>query len=455
MLKNQRLGVLLAALVFALLLFWGLAQREARREAETQLANRYQQAFFDAIAHVENVEVLLAKGLASSAPEQIARIFADLSREATAAQASLTQLPLQQGTLMRTGQFLTQVGDFAYSMTLKAAAGNPPDSAASDLMRRMQSEAALLSAALHQIQQEAADGPMPWRDVQRGARVVLRRESKEVVDESGFARLENHFQQIPQIQYDGPFSDHVLQRQPKGLTGPRVSEARAQEIALRFLEASGREGYRAEAVRRIEGGDIPGYGIAVSRPGARAAEIVLDVSEKGGHVVWMLDKRTVASARIGAEEAVERARRFLEAHGFEDMVPTYASEADNRIVIPFVPEVDGVRIYPDLIKVTVALDDGTIVGYDALGYLMSHHERKLPEPKVTAAQARELVGAQLQVTAEPRLALIPLPTLEEVLTWEVAASLGQERFLVYIDVETGAERQVLRLVQTNEGDLTL
>ena len=58
------------------------------------------------------------------------------------------------------------------------------------------------------------------------------------------------------------------------------------------------------------------------------------------------------------------------------MEPTYVSEAEKRRVIPFVPSQDGVRIYPDQVKVSVALDDGEVVGFEALGYLMAHTERR-------------------------------------------------------------------------------
>ncbi len=453
MTRSWRIGALLAGAAFAVLLVWGLSQMQARREAENQLINRYQQAFFDSIGHVENVEVLLSKGIASSAPEQIVSLFADLAREASAAQANLTQLPLQQGTMMRTSRFLTQVGDFAYSMTRQAAGGSPPDSDSSDLMQRMRREAELLSAALHRIQQEAGDGPMPWEELRRGSNATLREDSKHI-QQTGFTRLESHFQQIPTIQYDGPFSDHLLQREPRGLVGERVSEARAEEIALRFIGGNREAGAEAQAIRRVEGGDIPAYTISVDPPGDRA-EVVMDVSIKGGHIVWMIDKRQVGSAQLSLNDAIDRAQRFLEERGFENMTPTYASQADNRAVIPFVPEIDGVRIYPDLLKVTVALDDGSIVGYEALGYLMSHQERTIDSPEVSAADAREQVASRLNVTDEPRLALIPTPTLNEVLTWEVAATHGEELFLVYVNAANGKEEQVLRIVQTSEGDLAL
>jgi len=88
----------------------------------------------------------------------------------------------------------------------------------------MREEAARISAALHEIQREAAKGSMPWGELQSRTRRRLRQEEQP---DAGFTRLEDHFQKIPVIQYDGPFSDHVLQRKPRGLTGDDVSEEEA------------------------------------------------------------------------------------------------------------------------------------------------------------------------------------------------------------------------------------
>lgn len=471
--RSWRTAALLLAVGVALTALWGANQAQARRALESELAARYQQAFFDAVGHVENVEVLLSKGIAAASPRQLARVFSDVRDQALAAQASLTRLPLVQGALAETSKFLTQVGDFGFTIAKKAAAGTPPSDDEMGLMRRMREEAALISASLHQIQRESAGGRMPWDEIRSRAnrRIAGRggdgddargadgrgaqsdRQGQEG-DDTGFTRLEDHFQRIPVIQYDGPFSDHVLRREPKGLTGDNVSEEGAEEAATAFLPAERKEGYAAEAVRRVEG-RIPAYGVVARPRGRDGAEVVMDVSVKGGHVVWMLTKRDVTTTRISLEEAIDRARAFLKERGFGEMEPTYLTEAENVAVIPFVAVVDGVRIYPDLVKVSLALDNGEVVGFEALGYLMSHHKRDLPEPKIDADEARSRVAAGLEVTGEVRLAVIPLETREEVLTWEVPTRLGDDRFLVYINAETGDEENILRIVRSGEGEMTL
>ena len=449
---TRRAGTVFLVLLAAALGVWGLQQSNARAAAERELSARYQQAFFEALEHVENVEVLLSKGLIASSPEQVTRLFSDLRAHAAAAQVNLTQLPLFHGALMSTSKFLAQVADFGAQVARKAAAGEPPDGDAAEVMRRFREEAAALSAELHEIQKEAASGRMPWAELQRRARSELG--GREARPATGFDRIEDRFEQLPVIQYDGPFSDHVLQRRPKGLTGEPVSERRAAEIALDFSPLEPKDELEAAAEQRVSG-NIPGYRVVLRRRGDEKPLAVMDVSEKGGRVVWMLALRDVNEARLSLDEAKRRAEAFLRERGFGPMAATYASEAGNQAVIPFVPEVDGVLVYPDLVKVTVALDDGEITGFEALGYLMSHTEREIPEPALSAAEAKERIAPQLTVAGEPRLAIIPLDTLEEVFTWEVPATLGADRYLVYINALTGEEEHILRLVETGEGTVSM
>lgn len=449
--STWRVAALLLVVLTGATALWGRAQMQERRAMENELSARYQKAFFDAVGHVENVEVLLSKGLVASTPRQIAELFSDLRLQALSAQDRLTQLPLVQGALIETSKFLSQVGDFGFSIAKKAAAGSPPDQDEIDLMQRLREEAALISAALHEMQREAADGRMPWGELRARANARLDRDQR---DGTRFRTIEEQVQKIPVIQYDGPFSDHLLSREPKGVTGESISEEEAEEIAMAFVPDPRKEGYRAEARRKVEG-RIPAYGITVTPEDGKDAEAVMDVSVQGGHVVWMLTKREVASRRLSLEEAVEIARRFLEERRFEGMEPTYVSEAENVAVIPFVWVKDGVRIYADLVKVSVALDDGEVVGYEAMGYLMSHTERELPEPRISREEAARRVAPGLEVDGEARLALIPLPSGREVLTWEVPTRMGEDRFLFYINVDTGEEEQILRLVETGEGAMTL
>ena len=200
-------------------------------------------------------------------------------------------------------------------------------------------------------------------------------------------------------------------------------------------------------------GDIKTFGLEVLTGDDN--RIYMDISRKGGHVVWMLNQRDVSSVNTSPSRATELAKKFLEQNGYEDMTPTYSMRYDNISVINFAYLDGEVVVYTDLIKVKVALDNGEIMGFEAEGYLKAHHKRDLPEPKLTRDEAGERISMRMDSDGEARLALIPLENKDEVLCYEFKGSFGGDDFLVYINALTGKEERILKLLRSENGTLTI
>src|SRR5690606_23359019 len=152
-------GILLSVALLASLA-WGLSERAARREAEMLLSARYQQAFFGALGQIESVELLLTKALVSGSERERIRYLTELWQQAFTAQANLNELPLRQGTLMRTSQFLTQLGDFSFVAGQKIAAGEQLSDEERRQLERLRGEVEALASELAQVAKAAADGQM-------------------------------------------------------------------------------------------------------------------------------------------------------------------------------------------------------------------------------------------------------------------------------------------------------
>ena len=110
--------------------------------------------------------------------------------------------------------------------------------------------------------------------------------------------------------------------------------------------------------------------------------------------------------------------------------------------------------YADLIKVAVSLDSGKIAAVDARGFLMNHCGRKLPAAKITLRAAQKKLSPLLTLKSSA-LAVIPGKDGKERLCYEfhVSSKSGQQA-LVYIDVQTGEEADVLLLLYSDGGVLT-
>lgn len=445
--RRWRAATALLSVLLLAALVWGALERTERVRAERMYTAQFQRALFELIAQVEQTELLMAKSLVSGSDPRRVMYLTDVWRQSFGAQASLNQLPLGAGALMRTSQLLTQAGDYAYMLARKTARGDAVSEDDWRTLGELQRQVRVIAEQLHGVLDDAARGALSWSELQRLARGRL--DDGPGAFRDGFQRLELQLAEFPTLIYDGPFSDHVLQWEPKGLAGPDIDADEARRVAREFLPYDLSEDDLTDPVE-VEG-PVPAFRVRAMR---RAGLIDVDVSKKGGHVVWMLDARPVGETNLSLDEAVQKARQFLAQRGLAAMEPTWASAAGHRAVIPFAAVEEGVVIYPDLVKVTVALDNGDIVGYEAMGYLMSHHDRTIPRPALSEEEARARVSPLLSV-GRGRLALIPLETLEEVLTWEFPADLGGDPYIIYINAVTGDEERILKLLQTEEGTLVI
>ena len=181
----------------------------------------------------------------------------------------------------------------------------------------------------------------------------------------------------------------------------------------------------------------------------------MDVTQKGGNVLWMLYNRPVGpQEQINVDQAKALGKRFLEEHGYKDMVDTYYLKEDNTAIINYAYKQGDVVVYPDLINVKIALDNGEVVGFESKGYISNHTQRNIPEPKITLEQARALITSRMNIMSAG-LAIIPTDYKTEIFTYEFKGKLNDRDFLVYINAENGKEENILMIMDTPNGILTM
>ena len=179
----------------------------------------------------------------------------------------------------------------------------------------------------------------------------------------------------------------------------------------------------------------------------------ISITEKGGHVLLMNYNRNVEAETISQDRANELGINFLKSKGIENMKETYFLKQDGIITINYAYTQNDVVIYPDLIKLKIALDNGEIMGIETKGYLNSHEERNIGEVKISKETAKETLNKNLEIKSE-NLAIIPTEWKTEVLCWEFKGTVDDTDFLVYINAETGKEEDILVIVDTPNGTLT-
>ena len=203
-----------------------------------------------------------------------------------------------------------------------------------------------------------------------------------------------------------------------------------------------------------ENGNIPSYDFYVKlKENDKNNDATISISKKGAHIVMANYNRNVEAEILTNEQANEIGLQFLNYLGVKSMKETYFLKQSGIITINYAYEQNGVIVYPDLIKLKIALDNGEILGIETTGYLNSHYERNITEPKISKDDAKKTINKNLEITSE-RLAIIPTEFQTEVFCWEFKGKVDGTEFLVYINADNGREEDILVILNTPDGTMT-
>ncbi len=406
MLTIAILIIVLLIVVIALGIYTYQKQREYREVAE----NDYNMAFYELIGYMEEVETYLAKSTITSTPAHGAKTLAHVWREADLAGVYLAQIPINNEGLSNTEKFLNQVSDYSYSLSMKNINGEELTDEELKNLEQMHEYSVGLKNTLNQLANEINDGAISWGELtQEGAKAFAQQVSNMSTD--SFGNIEAAFDDYTGLIYDGAFSEHMTSPERKGLTGENIDENQAKEIVKTFTEARDED---ISSNGLSENGNIPSYNFIV-KTGENSKSI--SISQKGGHVVYMNYYREMGEGRISEQEAVEIGKNFLKEKGYSSMKETYYLNQEGALVINYAYTQDNVTVYPDLIKLKIALDNGEILGMESAGYLNCHEERKISKNIISKEKAKEKINSRIQIESE-KLAIIPTEYNTEILCWE-------------------------------------
>ena len=448
-LKDRHMLSIIVVL-FTIIVIMGIIIYKKQAEYRQASENQYNMAFYELVDYVQNVETYLAKSLISSSAEHGAETLTHVWREANLAQAYLSRLPIDSVELEKTAKFLNQVSDYSYSLSRKNI--NDEELTEEDLsnLEELHGYSVELENTLNQLSADINEGRIKWDELTKKGTVAFAQEVSNI-SKSSFSNIEENFHEYSGLIYDGAFSEHMTSDTKKGLTGDNIDEEKAKQIAIDFIGQDRVQEISSNG--KSENTDIITYDFSVKVNNENEENMNISITEKGGHVLLMNYNRNVEAETISQDRANELGINFLKSKGIENMKETYFLKQDGIITINYAYTQNDVVIYPDLIKLKIALDNGEIMGIETKGYLNSHEERNIGEVKISKETAKETLNKNLEIKSE-NLAIIPTEWKTEVLCWEFKGTVDDTDFLVYINAENGREEDILIITNTPNGTLT-
>lgn len=410
----------------------------------TDLEYGYRRAFNDLSEHVTGMENALNKVTYANTPTQQHGITALLMKEASSAKASLAVLPLGGDSMDTVQKFVAQVEDFSSSLSTKISAGEALTDDDENTLFQLGQYAALLKSNLAQVNQQFAEQNLQIGETKSILKNLDLEESLPAFSNS-LETTASDFKDYPTLIYDGPFSDHIAQKEPLWLKGKaEISADDAKKKAAEFFQIDSAQLANAGETA----GNFPAYNFTTQQ--AR-----ISITKAGGLASSLLNSRKVEEASLTIDQAKEKALAFLQKNGMDHLAESYYVVYDNICTIQYAFAQDDITFYPDLIKVSVALDNGEIMEYNGSGYLMNHHDRQKQSPALTEQQAADKVSDRLSIQ-KAGLAVIPTASMKEVLCYEfLCAGSNGEEVLVYINAATGMEEQIFIIVHDDSGTLVV
>ncbi len=234
--------------------------------------------------------------------------------------------------------------------------------------------------------------------------------------ESEFSKLDSSFPDVP-LTYDGAYSDHLKDRSPSlTSTLEKMAPEKALTNAAWYLSLP-------ESSLRAAGessGASPCYIY-------QGEGYTVFITKAGGLPVFFSKQGQNESARLSCEQALDAASKWLEAHGFSDMQNINADCGEYELYAEYCYSSQNVLFYPDKVRLTVSLADGTVTGMDASEFIMNHKSRLINAPALTSKNESS------------RLCVIHSPGKNEVLCWEEPLQGGA---FSYRDAATGEQIDV-------------
>lgn len=444
----------IGALAAALLISLGWGWNEYRMAGKYRLVaeNNNRRALNDFASHLDQLETDMAKGSVAGNPAQKILYLSQVSSKSDAALKDFAQIPAQQTGLSYVGQFLTQSGDFARTLAQRIAGGGtisaeeektltemherltPVNQQVQDLIVRIDTERLVWTDPDPTLRQRLGLGTQVAEAAADGSEAP----SKSV--RSGLDQLDASLQKLPPFSYSGEYSTRVVEK-PLGLPTGDVTQEQSLEKARDFLNKIGSSNATPEFAGESQGA-LGGYIWKYN-------DAHLEVSRQGGVITLYRDQREIEPRTLSLEEATKKAKEILQTLGWQ-LVITSSEDFGSYVQFDAVVENDGIRIYPDKVRLMVALDNGKLTGLDAAPYYTFHQTRNFPA-KLTQDQAVRKLRSNFQVL-ESRLAVIVKSGNQEVYCYEFRGRYQGEEYLVYLNAATGAEEKIQRIIKTPRGE---
>ncbi|NMA60903.1 MAG: hypothetical protein GX956_03345 [Firmicutes bacterium] len=398
---KNRLTLIIFAVALVVMGFFA-AQYHLSRLYEQQVEVGYRRALNEFATHMQELTVEMGRARLAISERQCQMVNSNFHRLVYAIQSNMGELPVEEIQLERIANLVNRVKNW-------------DEGEIEELYRQME-------YVSHELEQ-----------------LLLRKEKKYPwVSWQEYLTASSVFPGLLQglALINAELDDFKKPSRSGEIVGEEISEEQAIEVAREF---SGSElDYQ---IINESTGTIPTYTVE-GKVGEE--NILLEVSKKGGVVLWMISTKPADQTRLGTAELAMLGKEFLEERGFPPLYLTDAQSLQHRVIFTYVPKREEILYYGEPIKVQLSAADGSVLGFWGTPFYLA--QSRVQEDKTTiqteiAWIPREKVRQGVEIL-DQKFALVKNDQEEEILVQRLGVHYEGDYYLIYLNAQTGEEELI-------------
>lgn len=437
----RRLSSILFPLVIIALIgagIWGYQENQEKNAILIKAENQYQRAFHDLSFHMDKLHNELGSAIAVNSTSQdfYKKGLVNIWKLSSQAQSEINQLPLALLPFNETEQFLNHISQFSYQTAVRDLKANPLTPAEKKTLTTLYDRSKSITTQLKGVQDKVLAKNLRWMDAEIALSTQKNSLDNSIID--GFTTVDKEVKTNTELNW-GPTMMGVFQKKNfTMLSGKALTPEQIKHKAAQFL------GTQDEASLQVtengKGTEANSYSVTLQQPKSNDFTQI-DLTKQNGDVIFYIMSHTAKSKVLDAVGAKEAAAEFLNTHGYKQMKAVNYDEDHNIATLIYAKMQDRVIVYPEKLTVRIALDDGSVVGFQAAEYIMEHKTHKWASPKLNLEQAKKELDPKFIIKSHA-LALIKNEVNEEVLCYEIIGKTNGNNYKIYINAQTGYEENI-------------
>ena len=403
-------------------------------EMDTAATNGYRSTLYEMVSVSEDMDNNFSKLRVASGREEQRNLLIDLLVDSELMESALERIPVDSATSTDISSFVNRTGSYARRLLSKLASGKTLSETELNTVNYLYEVNAALYNELNDLVMHMSDSDL--HAFMNGGKSDM---------QNKFSEAGQGTHKDPEEIVDAPFSGEGNVGENQLMKQEEITEERAEQLVKEYFN-----GYHVTETRMTGEGTAHGAGLYnFVLKDESGNEIYAEITKNGGKLIFFDTYEECHQKNFDLETCDSLAREYLATLGIKDVEASFLSDTGMVANITYVSKQDGVRVYPEMIRVRVCEEKGRVVGIDASGYLFNHTDRNFGDPEIGKNAALNVISKDL-TPYEVNLSLVAVNG-EEVLAYEIACYTETDTFLVYVDAKSGEEIQMFRIREGEGG----